>query len=235
MVAKNDHAVVLVSGGIDSATCLGIACNKYERITPVHIDYGQQTSTVEQVLARGQCQHMAEEYPDTRISRTPVIEYSDVFKHFAEGVADDEKTFGHMTEDDGRSSGYVPMRNLHLLATAAAIADVEDADAIYHGAQAGDEADYPDCRPEFLDRAAGAINKSLPGDEYIDVRAPLLHSSKTEVLEEGHDVGVNFELTYSCYGEVEDPFAPNPCGNCPACKEREEAFEQTEFSDPHGE
>lgn len=228
----DQHAVVLVSGGIDSATCLAIAAEEYEQVTPIFFDYGQQTVEVEKQMAREQCHHIANSKPVEKMPQTPVINYHPVFRHFAEGVAEEGKTFGHMNEEDGRSSGYVPMRNLHFLATGSAIADVEGADCVIHGAQEGDQADYPDCRKEFIDAAAGAVNRSIPDDQFINIRAPLLTKSKTEVIHTAVENGVDFVATWSCYRNT-DPDNPEPCRDCPACEERIAAFNRAGVYDPH--
>lgn len=226
-------AVVLMSGGIDSATCMALACNGYDEIHPIHFDYGQQTAGLELSMAQQQRDHLAEEYPGTTVNELHVIHYGNVFKHFAEGVAESEKDFGQMIESDGRSSGYVPMRNLHFIATAAGIADTLDAGAIFIGAQGGDEADYPDCRPDFMAKAAGAIGKSIPEGQTINLSTPLINKSKSNVIRTGDAYGVAFEYTYSCYSSVEDVESPQPCGNCPACIERVEAFAVANIDDPY--
>ncbi len=224
-------AVTLLSGGIDSATCLGIACRENDRVIPVHYNYGQQTADVEHSMAQAQREHMVEEYPGVDIAPLQVVNYQPVFSHNAGGVAKPGKTFEHLNEDDGRSSGYVPVRNLHLIATGAQFADTRGASTVYHGAQADDHADYPDCRPEFINAAAEAVDLSTPDGQPLVVSAPLLDLSKEEVLERAAEVGVAFEYTYSCYERtpVDDP---QPCGECPACLERAEAFEASSVEDP---
>lgn len=230
------EAVVLLSGGIDSAVCLALAAAEYETVTPVHISYGQQTESLEDWQALRQRNHIEEQYPGTNMNPMIGVDYSDVFQWFAAGVASDRDSFvtedGELEEDDGRSTGYVPMRNLHFIATAAGIADVHDADAVYIGVQGGDEESYPDCRMEFIDKAAGAVTNSLADDKHIDIRVPLIWLSKEEVIAAGEDYNVAWEYTYSCYEEVRDPENPEPCGECPACIERIEAFEAAEVNDP---
>lgn len=229
---KGNTAVILMSGGIDSATCMALACRQFDSIIPVHFDYGQQTNELEKEKAYNQVQHLSNVYSDTSVGGMHVVNYEGVFHHFGEGVAEDGKDFGHMEEEDGRSSGYVPMRNLHLIATGAAFADKRDAIAVFHGAQAGDDADYPDCRQTFMDSAAGAINKSVPDDQEINLQTPLINKEKFEVIQLAHDTGVEFRHTYSCYTEVEDLDNPTPCGDCPACVERAEAFRTAGIDDP---
>jgi len=226
-----DTAVTLLSGGIDSATCLGVACNTHDRIIPVHYQYGQQTAEVERRMAEAQRTHMVDEYPEVTIEPLRVVDYEPVFKHNAGGVAESGKEFGHINEVDGRSSGYVPMRNLHLIATGAAFADTAGATAVYHGAQAGDHADYPDCRPTFMQAAHNAIDRAVPDGQTLKLNTPLLNLSKPDVLERAEEVGVAFKHTYSCYANtpVEDP---QPCGDCPACLERAEAFGKSSVEDP---
>lgn len=228
-----EKSVTLMSGGIDSATCTALALSEGEDVKPIHIDYGQQTEDLEQQMARKQREYFVEGYPNRIISDLEVVDYTDVFNHFPGGVAESGKDFGHMEEDDGRSSGYVPMRNLHLIATAAAIADTDNCDHVYHGAQAGDEADYPDCRPEFMDKAAGAISKSVPDDRSLNLKTPLITREKAEVIQLGSNLGVPFQYTYSCYTKVDDVANPEPCGDCPACVERAKAFEAAGVEDPH--
>lgn len=226
-------SVVLLSGGMDSAVCLGIAAKRNDEVIPVHFNYGQQTATYEAQMARRQMRNIRDKFPDRYIHPITVIGYQPVFSVFADGVADPEKEFGHLTEEDGRSSGYVPMRNLHFIATGAAVADTRNAAAVYHGAQGGDHADYPDCRPDFMDRAEGAINQSIPEGQEIALRTPLLHSSKPEVIHMGEELGIDWSATYSCYTAIDDPRNPTPCGDCPACIERAEAFEAAEVEDPY--
>lgn len=225
-------AVVLLSGGIDSAACLGIACRTNDHIIPIHFQYGQQSRELEYAYSRQQVLNFQHMMLDSTIEDLRMIQYGDVFKHFVEGVVDD-KEFGHMTEDDGRSSGYVPMRNLQFIATASAIADHEDANMVYHGAQQGDAEDYPDCSGSFMSTVYDSINESLPAQKHITLRTPLINSDKVEVIEMADKYGVHFEYTYSCYEEPDSIFAPEPCMDCPACKERKEAFEATKIKDPH--
>lgn len=228
-------AVVLVSGGIDSSVCLAIAAQEFDVIHPVHVNYGQQTAELEKQMAFNQCEHVARE-TGTSILETPVVNYTDVFTYFQGGVASDREDFttedGELVTDDGRSTGYVPMRNLHLIATASGIADVEDGDAVFHGAQGGDEDAYPDCRPEFMAAAGEAVNKSLADHRSLDLRTPLTDLSKREVVEWGDNLPISWEYTYSCYKEV-DPEDPEPCGKCPACEERIEAFDEAGVEDPY--
>jgi 7-cyano-7-deazaguanine synthase len=229
-------AIVLLSGGIDSATCLSLALDHYDEVVPVHYQYGQQTAEFEHIQATYMARYFRNE--GENVAPLVKIDYEPVFGKFAQGVASDRDTFvsegGSLEEEDGRSTGYVPMRNLHLIATAAAIGDVQDADAIYHGMQMGDEQSYPDCRPNFRNAAQDAINASLADGEEIELRTPLINLEKTEVIQLGEDRGVPWQYTYSCYEAINTPSEPEPCGSCPACVERGEAFWEAGVDDPFG-
>lgn len=228
-------AIVLLSGGIDSATCLAIALQQYDEVQPVHYNYGQQTAGFEEQQAVNLASHFRAKGHEVHPVTT--IDYGPVFDVFGRGVASDRDSFvtedGDLEEDDGRSTGYVPMRNLHLLATGAGVADVTDAHALYIGVQGGDEESYPDCRAPFIQAAKTAINTSLADDEELTLRAPLLHYTKEEVIQRGEDLGVPWQFTYSCYEAIEDD-EPEPCGECPACVERGEAFHLARVTDPFG-
>lgn len=230
---KEGRAVVLLSGGIDSSTCFMQALQDHEEVQPVFVEYGQQTQELEKKQARSLISFAAGAAGGvTDIEQLKVVDYTDVFGHFAEGVAEEGKNFDHLNENDGRSSGYVPMRNLHLIATAAAIADVQDAGYVYHGAQMGDAEDYPDCRPEFMAAAEKAISNALPEQQELHLKTPLIDLTKEEVIQKGEDLRVPWELTYSCYKDT-DVDNPEPCGECPACLERAEAFESAGVPDPY--
>lgn len=230
------EAIVLHSGGIDSSVCVALAAETHDHVHPVHINYGQQTYDLEKRMAFRQCEYVADRV-HAKVDEPEIVDYCDVFEHFAQGVAGDRESFttdeGDLVEEDGRSTGYVPMRNLHLLATASAIADIRDAHYVYHGAQGGDEDAYPDCRPSFMNATQLALSESLARGEMITLKTPLIHASKVAVIRRGDDLPIAWEYTYSCYKVVEDLTNPEPCGECPACDERIEAFRKAGIEDPH--
>ena len=224
-MTKDDttRAFVLLSGGIDSAVCLQQALDAHDDVAAVHFDYGQQTEAIERSNAERQ----------TERAGIPlhVCDYRSVFSGFAAGTIEDKSYDSDRTADAGHSVGYVPQRNLHFLVTAAATAehhtDTGRPIALYHGAQAGDEAEYPDCRPAFVEAATAAVDRSTDQHD-IDVETPILDLSKAEVLRLGEDLGVDWELTFSCYNDRDG----RPCGECPACLERAAAFAEAGIDDP---
>lgn len=219
----NAKAFVLLSGGIDSAVCLQKALNTHDDVEALHVNYGQQTEDIERSNAKEQADHAG--------IPLHVSDYRTVFKNFAEGLIEDKEYDSEHTTEEGHSVGYVPQRNLHLLTTAAATAEYNTETGreivLYHGAQRGDAEDYPDCRPVFIEAAQNAINRSTDQHD-VRVETPIIDLPKEEVLRLGEELGVNWELTFSCYNDRDG----TPCGECPACLERQEAFSEAGLADP---
>ena len=213
----------MLSGGIDSAVCLQKALQQHSEVEAIHFDYGQQTEHIERRNAQKQC--------DENDVELHILDYRDVFGNFADGTIRDKEYDSRNTVKDKHSVGYVPQRNLHLLASASASAEHQtetgEKIVLYIGVQSGDAEDYPDCRPEFIELAQRTINQATDQHE-IELKAPIIDKNKSGVLELGQKLGVNWDLTFSCYNDENG----NPCGECPACLERREAFSKVEFGDP---
>jgi 7-cyano-7-deazaguanine synthase len=216
------RGVVLLSGGIDSSVILDEAVNRHgpNGVRCVHYDYGQQTEHIEQENAFNLADHYDVQKPEL------------ISIPYLSGGTTADKDYGEAGQEDefGQSTGYVPMRNLTLLTTAAAYAESvweDETIVLYHGAQGGDEADYPDCRTSFMRAAQRAIKESTNKNDFI-VETPLINKAKTDVLEEADERGVPLEYTFSCYNDQDG----QPCGECPACVERVEAFNELGIDDP---
>ncbi|QZA87755.1 7-cyano-7-deazaguanine synthase [Salinarchaeum sp. IM2453] len=223
MTEHTPKAVVLLSGGIDSAVCLQQALDEYEKVEAIHIDYGQQTESIERSNAEAQATaHNIDLH---------TVDYRTVFAEFAEGTIEDKEYDSNHMAEEGHSVGYVPQRNLHFLTSAAAVAEHHTDPGVelvlFHGAQYNDSTDYPDCRPAFIEAAQKAINRST--DQHtVTIETPLIDLDKPEVLTLGEKLGVDWSLTFSCYNDQ----SGTPCGECPACVERKEAFEKADIEDP---
>ena len=221
--SSESKAFVLLSGGIDSAVCLKKASKEHDNVAAIHIDYGQQTEDIERANAEKQADDLG----------IPLYScnYRAVFSEFAEGTIESKEYSRERTTDDDHSVGYVPQRNLPFLTTAAAVAEHNSKTGedfiLYHGAQQNDGEDYPDCRPTFLEAAENAINRSTY-QHAIRINTPIINHTKLEVLQLGERLEVNWETTFSCYNDD----CGEPCGECPACIEREEAFEKAGMDDP---
>lgn len=216
------RAVVLLSGGLDSATTLAIAKAEGYVCHALSFDYGQRhgielaaAETVARLLG-------ADEH---RVVSLPISD-------FGGSALTDERID---VPDDGGAGipvTYVPARNTVFLSFALAWAEVLGADAIFIGVNAIDYSGYPDCRPEFIDAfqslAALATKQGVEGHP-VRIEAPLIALSKAGIVRRGTDLGVDYAVTVSCYRA--DPEG-RACGRCDACRFRREGFAAAGMEDP---
>lgn len=215
------RAVVLLSGGMDSATCLAIARRDGHDCYALSFDYGQR--------------HHAElKAADCIASRLGVIQHRTLPIGLG-AIGGSALTDREIPVPAGGGGGipltYVPARNTVFLALALAWAEVLDADCIYAGMNAVDYSGYPDCRPEYLAAfqamANVATRRGVEGRP-IEIRAPLLALSKGEIVRMGTELGVDFSLTVSCYQATP---AGEACGRCDACMLRRAGFKAAGIAD----
>lgn len=214
-------ALVLFSGGIDSTTCLAIAVEKYgkENVTALSISYGQKhTKEIEAA------DNIADYYGIEHIylDLAKIFEYSDcsLLKHSAMDIPE-ESYAQQLKKTDGKPvSTYVPFRNGLFLASAASIALSKGCSVIYYGAHSDDAAGnaYPDCSDEF-NRSMGKAIYTGSGNQ-LKIEAPFVNCTKADVVKKGLELGVPYELTWSCYQGGD-----KPCGKCGTCIDRAKAFE----------
>jgi 7-cyano-7-deazaguanine synthase len=225
--AEMPIAVCLLSGGLDSATCLALACQKGFDCYALSFDYGQR--------------HRVELDSAARVARS-----LGAVRHLV--IPIDLRVFGGsaLTGDiavpKGRAPGemaaeipvtYVPARNTVFLSLALAWAEVLGAADIFIGVNALDYSGYPDCRPEFIEayeRMANLATKaSVEGRMRLKIHTPLIRLSKAGIVKLGSELGLDFSLTHSCY----DPDASGrPCGHCDSCVLRRKGFEEAGIPDP---
>ena len=221
--------MVLLSGGVDSTTCLAMARDNHPKkdVIAVSLYYGQKHEK-ELISAR----KVAEFYEVPLIEHdiSSVMQFSDcsLLAHSTEQIkhesyADQLKELG----GEGTVSTYVPFRNGIFLSAAAVIALSLGFDEVWYGAHADDAAGraYPDCTPEFVDYMRKAIEEGTA--HKVTLRAPLLFFNKGEVVLCGSELGAPYQLTWSCY-EGGD----KPCGTCGTCRDRIHAFEVNGLIDP---
>lgn len=221
------EAVVLVSGGLDSATTLALAAASGRRTHALTIAYGQRHA-VEVGFARrvaraaGAASHRVIALDLTFLSGSALTDPS-------VAVPKDRPAFAI---GEGVPVTYVPGRNLVFLALALAWAESLGADEVWIGVNALDYSGYPDCRPEFLEALEGAVAAGTrAGVEGRPVRvvAPLLRSSKAEIVREAVRLGVDLAGTLSCYDPAPDG---RPCRACDACLLRARGFAEAGLDDP---
>jgi len=215
-------AVVLVSGGLDSATVLAIALRAGWRCHTLSIDYGQRHRAELDAAARVAAALGAHEH---RVARVDLGLFG--------GSALTDPAIAVPTEPAaGIPVTYVPARNTIFLSLALACAEVREADAIFTGANAVDYSGYPDCRPEYMaafERLANLATKRAVEGAPIRVESPIIAWSKARIVQEGAALGVDYSLTVSCYNADAEGRA---CGRCDSCRLRRAGFSDAGMADP---
>jgi len=216
------HAVVLLSGGLDSATVLAVARREGWQCHALSVDYGQRHRVELEAAARVARSLGAVEH---RIARVDL-------GAFGGSALTDPSIAVPRTATEGIPVTYVPARNTVFLALALAHAEVTRSDAIFTGANAVDYSGYPDCRPQFLaafETLANVATKRAVEGEPVAIKAPIVNLTKADIVRLGHSLGVDYSITVSCYNADD---AARACGECDACRFRREGFENAGIADP---
>jgi len=215
-------AVVLVSGGLDSATTLAIARSDGFQCYALSVDYGQRHRVELQAAARVASMLEASEHKIICLDLTT----------FGGSALTDSRMTVPTTPSSGIPSTYVPARNTIMLSLALAWAEVLDSRDIFIGANAVDYSGYPDCRPEYLqayETMANLATKSAVEGVRLQIHAPLVNLSKADIIRRGVEAGVDFSQTVSCYQPTDGGLA---CGQCDSCRIRRQGFEDAGMADP---
>lgn len=217
-------AVVLLSGGLDSATCLAIAADEGLAPHAMSFRYGQVHTTELDAARRvaaalGAVEHRVVDIDLAAFGGSSLLGEGEIPKGRDEGIG------------DGIPSTYVPARNTVFLSYALAWAEVLGANDIFIGVNALDYSGYPDCRPEFIAAfevvANAGTRTGTEGDGYR-IRAPLIDLTKGEIIRLGTGLGVDYAMTVTCYDATE----AGACGECEACVLRRRGFEDAGVPDP---
>jgi 7-cyano-7-deazaguanine synthase len=220
------RAVVLLSGGLDSSTCLAMAHAQGRELYALTVIYGQRHDAELSAARR-----VAQEYP-LREHRFATV---DLGSFGGSALTDAAIDVPKGAEPDANRIPvtYVPARNTVFLSMALAFAEARGAEEIWIGVNAVDYSGYPDCRPEFLEQferlAQLATKVGVEGDAQIRVVAPLIQMRKSEIVAKGEGLGVDYSLTVTCYDPDTEGRA---CGECEACALRREGFLQAGLADP---
>lgn len=219
--APNQTAICLVSGGMDSCVTAAIAAKDNDELAFLHISYGQRTEARE----RRAFDEIADHYG---VDRRLDISIEHLAKIGGSSLTD---AAIQVSEADLGSkeipTSYVPFRNANMLSIAVSWAEVLGAGAIYIGAVAEDSSGYPDCRPEFYAAFQRTINTGTKPDTNIEIRTPIIHLTKAEIVKKGIELGAPLELSWSCYRSCE-----LACGTCDSCALRLRGFERSGAVDP---
>ncbi len=223
---RKQRAVVLLSGGLDSATTLAIAKDQGSDLYVLTVDYGQR--------------HKVELEAANKVAR-----YFDAVEH--KFVNLDLSTFGGSaltseipvpkSTEEGRNidripETYVPARNTIMLSIALAYAETIGAGHIFIGVNSVDYSGYPDCRPEFIrsfQELVKLATKAGVEGSHIQIETPLISMTKAEIIQTGIKLGVDYSITHSCYDPDSKDLA---CGMCDSCRIRKHGFKQAGVNDP---
>ena len=223
------RALVLSSGGVDSTTCLGLAVSQYgaENVTALAITYGQKHDKEVQA-ARAVAAHYGVELIELDLSL--IFQYDTTWSLLTGSDTEipRESYADQLKKTDGKPvSTYVPFRNGLFLSSAASIALSKGCEVIYYGAHSDDAAGnaYPDCSEAFNKAMNDAI--FLGSGNQLHIEAPFVRLTKADVVKIGLELGVPYELTWSCYEGGE-----TPCGVCGTCRDRAAAFAANGIADP---
>ena len=216
------HAVVLLSGGLDSATALAIAREQRFACHALSVNYGQRHAAELEAarrvaLAGGACEHRIMQVDLAGIGGSALTDRA---------IAVPE------SPSDGIPVTYVPARNTIMLALALAWAEVLEARDIFIGVNVLDSSGYPDCRPEFIEafgRLAALATRAGVEGQPCRIHTPLIGWTKAEIIREGTRLGVDYRRTVSCY---QADAAGRACGRCDACRLRRAGFVAAGLPDP---
>lgn len=210
--------VVLVSGGMDSVAALYQAHTEHTVVGAVSFDYGSKHNHKEIPFAAWHCRQLGIPHRAITLDFVGQLFKSDLLK--SGGAIPD----GHYEQQNMKQT-VVPFRNGIMLAIAGGYAESIEASGLVIAAHSGDHAIYPDCREDFMKAMGDAIR--LGTYAAVGILRPFIHNTKAEIARRGHELGVDFAQTWSCYkgGDVH-------CGTCGTCVERREAFQLAGLSDP---
>jgi 7-cyano-7-deazaguanine synthase len=226
-MASSQNSVVLLSGGLDSTTCLAIAKSEGYEVYGISFRYGQR--------------HRCEVEAAKRVARSMgvrrhIVMDIDLGQFGGSALTDDIEVPKRQGLDAIGSEipvTYVPARNTVFLSLALAWAETLDVGDIFIGVNALDYSGYPDCRPEYIDafeRMANlAIKAAVEGTRPVRIHTPLIRLTKAQIIRRGLDLGVDYALTTSCYDPAADGAA---CGHCDACLLRLRGFRENGLEDP---
>lgn len=215
-------AVVLLSGGLDSATCLAIAKHRGFDVHALSFDYGQRSRSE---LEAGQ-----------RVAAALGVTEHKTIKLDLGAIGGSALTDATIAVPEAPTTGipvtYVPARNTVFLSIALGYAEVLAADHIFVGVNAVDYSGYPDCRPDYIaafERMANLATKAGVEGHKLHIEAPLINLTKAEIIQTGHKLGVDYSLTVTCYQADGEGRA---CGRCDSCRLRAQGFADAGVADP---
>ena len=229
-MAQKKDAVVLLSGGLDSSTCLYEAKAAGFSVIAMAFDYGQrhkiELSSAEKIAKTAEVKEFVIAPLNLRVFGASALTSDEIL--VPKGGADLDKNH-HIPVT------YVPARNLIFLSMATSLAEARGASTVYIGVNALDYSGYPDCRPEFIEafkKTADLATRAGQQGSALQIITPLIDKTKSEIVKRAVELNVPLELTWSCYDPVLIDSKLVPCGQCDSCILREKGFHAAGYSDP---
>lgn len=216
----NQKAIVLCSGGMDSLITTAIAKRDNDQIYLLHANYGQRTQDKELKSFQDICAYFK---PENHM----IIDIDYLTKIGGSSLTDSHIEIPKNQHGSSVPNTYVPFRNANLLSIATSWAEVIGAQKIYIGAVEVDGSGYPDCRKVFYEAMEQAINYGTKDETIISIETPIIHLKKSEIIKIGKELGIPFELSWSCYEHNDIA-----CGECDSCILRINAFQEAKIKDP---
>jgi len=213
-------AICILSGGMDSTLASYIAKNDGYEIIAVHFNYGQRTEQRELRAFRDICS-------DLKIKEKYEIDIPFFTQIGASALTDASIDIPVDGVEEGVPVTYVPFRNGIFLSITAAIAEKENAEAMYIGVVQEDSSGYPDCTDEFISDITKAINQGTKESTNIEIKTPLVHLTKSQIVTKALELNVPLKHTWSCYKEEDEA-----CGVCDSCRLRLNGFKIANTTDP---
>ena len=215
----NPKAICILSGGMDSTLCAYIAKNNNYDIIAIHFNYGQRTQKKELESFRSICN-------DLKVINKYEIDLDFFTQIGASALTDTSLKVPTNGIQEGVPITYVPFRNGIFLSIAGAIAEKENAKAVFIGVVQEDSSGYPDCKDEFIHKIQDAINNGTKESTQIKIITPLVHLTKSQIVQKSLKLNVPLELTWSCYQNNDIA-----CGVCDSCRLRLKGFKQAGIKD----
>ncbi len=217
-----EKVIVLLSGGMDSLVCAGLATRDYKDVYALHMNYGQKTSARERISFDEICDF----YKIPREKRK-IIDMT-FLKQIGGSSLTDENIEVKTFKGDSAviPDSYVPFRNSIILSLAVSWAEVVGAKKLFIGANHEDSPGYPDCRPSYYEAFNKVIHEGTKASD-IQILTPVISMKKRDIVLKGKELNVPFELSWSCYKS-----SAKACGQCDSCALRLRGFKEAGITDP---
>ena len=217
-----DKSIVLVSGGMDSLVCAGLATKESKDVSFLHMNYGQKTSAKER-----ECFEAIADFYKIPQGKRKIIDMTFLQQIGGSSLTDDAISVKNYSGDSNLiPDSYVPFRNSIILSLAVSWAEAVDADTLFIGANHEDSPGYPDCRPSYYE-AFNKVIKEGTKEGNISIKTPVIHMKKRDIVLKGKELAVPFQLSWSCYKRGD-----KACGICDSCALRLRGFKEAGMIDP---